>query len=204
LKEMTEKEKSESNNLFNEGNTIQDNLAKIKSNLINKQRIYNNNLKEFYSFASGFNESELLSVLEMENKASSSVKVPASVVISNDLNLNRISTMEPETNINKLINNINNINKQHIAKKQKLGEKIFLSKQEYSTLLNEANNSINSYKIRLENVLQSLEEKYQLLLSNIRSTLTTTVDHKINLLNKVSLLNNSYLEENLKNINVKN
>lgn len=204
LKEMTEKEKSESNNLFNEGTTIQDNLAKIKNNLINKQKIYNNNLKEFYSFASGFNESELLSVLEMENKASSSVKVPASVVISNDLNLNRIATVEPETNINKLINNININNKQLIAKRQKLGEKIYLSKQEYSTLLNEANNSINSYKTMLENVLQSLEEKYQFLLSNIRSTLTTTVDHKINLLNKVSLLNNTYLEENLKNINVKN
>jgi hypothetical protein len=204
LKEMTDKEKSESNNLFNEGALIQDKLAKIKNNLINKQKIYNNNLKEFYSFVSNFNASELISVLEMENKASSSKKVGASVVVSNDLNLNRFSTMEPENNINKLINNINSINKQHILKRQKLGEKIYESKNEYTSLLNEANGSINLYKTRLENVLQSLEEKYQFLLSNIRSTLTTTVDNRLNLLNKVSLLNNTYLEENLKNINVKN
>ena len=204
LKEITDKEKSESNNLFNEGALIQDNLAKIKNNLINKQKTYNNNLKEFYSFVSNFNASELISVLEMENKASSSKKVDASVVASNDLNLNRFSTMEPESNINKLINNINSINKQHILKRQKLGEKIYESKNEYTSLLNEANSSINLYKTRLENVLQSLEEKYQFLLSNIRSTLTTTVDNRLNLLNKVSLLNNTYLEENLKNINVKN
>jgi hypothetical protein len=204
LKEITDKEKSESNNLFNEGALIQDNLAKIKNNLINKQKTYNNNLKEFYSFVSNFNASELISVLEMENKASSSKKVGASVVVSNDLNLNRFSTMEPESNINKLINNINSINKQHILKRQKLGEKIYESKNEYTSLLNEANSSINLYKTRLENVLQSLEEKYQFLLSNIRSTLTTTVDNRLNLLNKVSLLNNTYLEENLKNINVKN
>ena len=204
LKEITDKEKSESNNLFNEGALIQDNLAKIKNNLINKQKTYNNNLKEFYSFVSNFNASELISVLEMENKASSSKKVGASVVVSNDLNLNRFSTMEPENNINKLINNINSINKQHILKRQKLGEKIYESKNEYTSLLNEANSSINLYKTRLENVLQSLEEKYQFLLSNIRSTLTTTVDNRLNLLNKVSLLNNTYLEENLKNINVKN
>ena len=204
LKEITDKEKSESNNLFNEGALIQDNLAKIKNNLINKQKTYNNNLKEFYSFVSNFNASELISVLEMENKASSSKKVGASVVVSNDLNLNRFSTMEPENNINKLINNINSINKQHILKRQKLGEKIYESKNEYTSLLNEANGSINLYKTRLENVLQSLEEKYQFLLSNIRSTLTTTVDNRLNLLNKVSLLNNTYLEENLKNINVKN
>ena len=204
LKEMIDKEKSEPNNLFNEGILIQDNLAKIKNNLINKQKNYNNNLKEFYSFVSNFNESELISVLEMENKETSSSKVASSVVVSNDLNLNRFSTMEPEANINKLINNMNSINKQHISKRQKLGEKIFESKKEYTTLLNEVNSSINSYKTRLENVLQSLEEKYQFLLSNIRSALTTTVDNRLNLLNKVSLLNNSYLEENLKNINVKN
>jgi hypothetical protein len=168
LKEITDKEKSESNNLFNEGALIQDNLAKIKNNLINKQKTYNNNLKEFYSFVSNFNASELISVLEMENKASSSKKVGASVVVSNDLNLNRFSTMEPESNINKLINNINSINKQHILKRQKLGEKIYESKNEYTSLLNEANSSINLYKTRLENVLQSLEEKYQFLLSNIR------------------------------------
>jgi hypothetical protein len=130
--------------------------------------------------------------------------VASSVVVSNDLNLNRISTMEPEANVNKLINNMNSINKQHITKRQKLGEKIFESKNEYSSLLNEVNNSNNMYKTRLENVLQSLEEKYQFLLSNIRSSLTTTVDNRLSLLNKVSLLNNSYLEENLKNINVKN
>jgi hypothetical protein len=204
LKEMTDKEKSESNNLFNEGALIQDNMAKIKNNLINKQKNYNNNLKDFYSFVSNFNESELISVLEIENKETSSMKVASSVVVSNDLNLNRISTMEPEANINKLINNINSINKQQISKRQKLGEKIFESKKEYATLLNEANSSTNLYKTRLENVLQSLEEKYQFLLSNIRSSLTTTVDNRLSLLNKVSLLNNSYLEENLKNINVKN
>ncbi len=204
LKEMTDKEKSESNNLFNEGTQIQDNLAKIKNNLINKQKNYNNSLKEFYSFASNFNENELISVLEMENKGADSKKVAASVVESSDFNLNRISTMEPEANINKLINNINSTNKQNISKRQKLGEKIFESKKEYITSLNEANNSINLGRTKLENVLQSLDEKYQFLISNIRSTLTTTVDHKLNLLNKVSLLNNSFLEENLKNINVKN
>lgn len=204
LKEMTDKEKSESNNLSNEGVQIQDNLIKIRNNLINKQKIYNNNLKEFYSFVSNFNESELISVLEMENKWSSSVKVAASVVESNDFNLNRISTMEPEANINKLINNINNVNKQHISKRQKLGEKIYESKKEYSSVLNEANSSINLNKTKLENVLQSLEEKYEFLISNIRSALTTTVDHRLNLLNKITLLNNSFLEEYLKNINVKN
>ena len=163
LKEMTDKEKSESNNLFNEGALIQDNMAKIKNNLINKQKNYNNNLKDFYSFVSNFNESELISVLEIENKETSSVKVASSVVVSNDLNLNRISTMEPEANINKLINNINSINKQQIAKRQKLGEKIFESKKEYATLLNEANSSTNLYKTRLEENLKNINVKNEIL-----------------------------------------
>ena len=63
LKDMYDKEKSSSSNDFNEGQQNIDNFQKIKNNLINKQKNYNNSLKDFFSFMSTFNEKELNIIL---------------------------------------------------------------------------------------------------------------------------------------------
>ena len=90
-----------------------------------------------------------------------------------------------------------------INKREKLIEKIRQSREEYTSLLNESNEFLESYKNKNENILQTLEGKYQSLISNIYSTLITTVDNRIDLINKINLLYSSYLEKNLKNITVK-
>ena len=200
LKEIADKEKSLINNLFNEGIQNQENFIKTKNNIISKQKNYNSALKDFYDFLSNFKEYELNVLLENDNVHSYSINITDKmnkIKIANtmkdlsDINLN--TTFSDDVKMNKQIN-----------KREKLIEKIRQSKDDYTSLLNESNEYLESYKNKNENILQTLEEKYQSLISNIYSTLITTVDNRIDLINKINLLYNSYLEKNLKNITVKN
>ena len=204
LKEFIEKEKTLLTNLINEGTQIQENFAKFKNNLINKQKNYNNNLKEFYSFISNFDEKELKSILEIDNVIIKPKhrKMASCGNIEGNFIPNNLGNIKLDLNLNKEISS--NTNKQQIAKRQKLLEKIYESKNEYNSSLIEANEEAFSYKNRLENVLQALEEKYQTFLSNILSSLITTIDNKLDLINKSSLLYNQFLQNNLNKISIKN
>ena len=200
LKEIAEKEKSLLNNLFNEGIQNQENFIKTKNNIISKQKNYNSALKDFYDFLSNFKEYELNILLENDNVHSYSINITDkmnNIKIANTMNdlsdINLNTTFSDDAKMNKQIN-----------KREKLIEKIRQSKDDYTSLLNESNEYLESYKNKNENILQTLEEKYQSLISNIYSTLITTVDNRIDLINKINLLYNSYLEKNLKNITVKN
>ena len=189
LKEIAEKEKSSFNNIYNEGIQLQEDFLKRKNNLINKQNEYNNSLKDFYNFISNFSESEILSILGSPNNIKNNEE---NTIINND------------PIINNAINDDKKCNNQYIIKKDKLIERINNNKKEYSLLLNESNEYLNSYKNKLENVLQSLEDNYQCLIDNIYSTLISTAGQKINLINSLSLLNNNYFNNNLIKINTKN
>ena len=200
LKEIADKEKSLINNLFNEGIQNQENFIKTKNNIISKQKNYNSALKDFYDFLSNFKEYELNILLENDNVHSYSINITDkmnNIKIANTMNdlsdINLNTTFSDDAKMNKQIN-----------KREKLIEKIRQSKDDYTSLLNESNEYLESYKNKNENILQTLEEKYQSLISNIYSTLITTVDNRIDLINKINLLYNSYLEKNLKNITVKN
>ena len=95
---------------------------------------------------------ELLSYNNIENKINE-------IINESDKNSNN--------NTNANINNNNcsiNIDKQLIAKKQKLFDKIYESKKEYTTSLDEANDFLITYKNKLEKVLNSLEGKYSSLI----------------------------------------
>ena len=199
LKEITEKEKSLLNNLFNEGMQNQENFIKTKNNLITKQKNYNSALKNFYDFLSNFNEYELNVLLENDIVHSYSINISDkmdNIKIANTMKdlsyINLNTTFSEDIKMNKKIN-----------KREKLIEKIRQSREEYTSLLNESNEFLESYKNKNENILQTLEGKYQSLISNIYSTLITTVDNRIDLINKINLLYSSYLEKNLKNITVK-
>ena len=199
LKEITEKEKSLLNNLFNEGMQNQENFIKTKNNLITKQKNYNSALKNFYDFLSNFNEYELNILLENDIVHSYSINISDkmdNIKIANTMKdlsyINLNTTFSEDIKMNKKIN-----------KREKLIEKIRQSREEYTSLLNESNEFLESYKNKNENILQTLEGKYQSLISNIYSTLITTVDNRIDLINKINLLYSSYLEKNLKNITVK-
>ena len=200
LKEIADKEKSLINNLFNEGIQNQENFIKTKNNIISKQKNYNSALKDFYDFLSNFKEYELNVLLENDNVHSYSINITDkmnNIKIANTMNdlsdINLNTTFSDDAKMNKQIN-----------KREKLIEKIRQSKDDYTSLINESNEYLESYKNKNENILQTLEEKYQSLISNIYSTLITTVDNRIDLINKINLLYNSYLEKNLKNITVKN
>ena len=199
LKEITEKEKSLLNNLFNEGMQNQENFIKTKNNLITKQKNYNSALKNFYDFLSNFYEYELNILLENDIVHSYSINISDkmdNIKIANTMKdlsyINLNTTFSEDIKMNKKIN-----------KREKLIEKIRQSREEYTSLLNESNEFLESYKNKNENILQTLEGKYQSLISNIYSTLITTVDNRIDLINKINLLYSSYLEKNLKNITVK-
>ena len=199
LKEITEKEKSLLNNLFNEGMQNQENFIKTKNNLITKQKNYNSALKNFYDFLSNFNEYELNILLENDIVHSYSINISDkmdNIKIANTMKdlsyINLNTTFSEDIKMNKKVN-----------KREKLIEKIRQSREEYTSLLNESNEFLESYKNKNENILQTLEGKYQSLISNIYSTLITTVDNRIDLINKINLLYSSYLEKNLKNITVK-
>ena len=200
LKEIVDKEKSLINNLFNEGIQNQENFIKTKNNIISKQKNYNSALKDFYDFLSNFKEYELNILLENDNVHSYSINITDKM---NNIKIANTMNDLSDINLNTTFSDDPKMNKQ-INKREKLIEKIRQSKDDYTSLINESNEYLESYKNKNENILQTLEEKYQSLISNIYSTLITTVDNRIDLINKINLLYNSYLEKNLKNITVKN
>ena len=200
LKEIADKEKSLINNLFNEGIQNQENFIKTKNNIISKQKNYNSALKDFYDFLSNFKEYELNILLENDNVHSYSINITDKM---NNIKIANTMNDLSDINLNTTFSDDPKMNKQ-INKREKLIEKIRQSKDDYTSLINESNEYLESYKNKNENILQTLEEKYQSLISNIYSTLITTVDNRIDLINKINLLYNSYLEKNLKNITVKN
>ena len=198
IKEIIEKEKISFNSIFNEGIQIQENFMKIKNNLINKQKAYNNSLKEFYNFISNFDENEIKFILENEKISNDNLNSH----IDNDIN--RITAMsQSEMKINNITNIDNKINKQHIAKKEKLIDKINETKNEYTTTINESNEYLKVYRNTFENVLQSLEEKYRTLIEIIHSSLISTMNQRIELINKLNLLYTNFLENNVKKILIK-
>ena len=224
LKEIYEREKSSANNEFNEGQQTNDAFQKIKNNIINKQKIYNNSYKDFFSFMSSFDENQLNIILESDsckfhtsvNSDISNIKICSS---SKNVNAELLSYNNIENKINEIINesdknsnnntnaNINNnncsinIDKQLIAKKQKLFDKIYESKKEYTNSLEEANDFLITYKNKLEKVLNSLEGKYSLLIRGMHCALSSLLNQKVALLNKDYALYKSYIDNNLNYIN---
>ena len=67
MKDIYEREKSSASNEFNEGQQNNDIFQKIKNNIINKQKNYNNSYKDFFSFMSSFDENQLNIILESES-----------------------------------------------------------------------------------------------------------------------------------------
>ena len=194
LKEIAEKEKSLFNNIFNEGIQIQESFLKVKNNLINKQKIYNNSLNDFYLFISGYEEKEIITILNSNTSNN---------IVENDKSF-RCATMNQEINKNNLINDETKVNKQVILKKEKLIEKIIESKNEYSSCLDESNNFLTTYNIKIDKILESLEEKYYSLICNIHSNLISTINDRINLVSKLNSLFKNLLENNLNQIDAKN
>ena len=198
IKEIIEKEKISFNSIFNEGIQIQENFSKIKNNLINKQKAYNISLKDFYNFISNLDENEMKYILENENLSNDNLSS------NRDNDINRITAMsQSEIKINNIISIDNKINKQQLSKKEKLIDKISEYKNEYTTALNESNEYLKSYRTTFENVLQSLEEKYKLLIDTLHSSLISTMDQRMQLINKLSLLYTNFLENNVKKILIK-
>ena len=211
LKDMYDKEKSSSSNDFNEGQQNIDNFQKIKNNLINKQKNYNNSLKDFFSFMSTFNEKELNIILEKENKFHSSI---SSDISNNNVDLatfnnteNKINEIindtEPNSNQNN-INNLINIDKQLITKKQKLFDKIYESKKEYISAIEEANNFLNIYKTKAEKIFNLLETNYISIIRGIHWTLSTFVNHKLILYDKLNSLYKNYSDNSISKVNDEN
>ena len=199
IKEIIEKGKASFNSIFNEGIQIQENFNKIKNNLINKQKTYNNSLKDFYNFITNFSENERKYILENEKISNDSLSP------NTDNDINRFIA-KSQTEIIKVDNFIcidNKINKQQIAKKEKLIDKLSETKNEYIIALNESNEYLKVYRNSFENVLQSLEEKYKLLIDTIHSSLISTMDQRIQLINKLKLLYSNFLEQNVKKIQIK-
>ena len=200
LKENSEKEKSIFNDLLNEGMQLPENFITIKNNVINKQKNYNDALKDFYDFINDFDESEIKSILEDDDMPIIRVYTTIGKELPKIFPLQKLYS---ETNIqftNKDDNMINNIS--NIDKKRKFIEKINEKKHEYINTLKESNEFLYIYKNKYENILQSLEEEYKKLLSNLLLTLTSSIGHKINLNNELNLLYNSFMENNLSNINI--
>ena len=230
LKDIYEREKSSASNEFNEGQQYNDTFQKIKNNIINKQKNYNNSYKDFFSYMSSFDENQLNIILGSESftfhsSASSdisNIKISSSSKNVNDelLSYNNIENKineiinEPNNNSTNINNNTNNntnnnnysinIDKQLITKKQKLFDKINESKKEYITSLEEANDFLITYKNKLEKVLNSLEGKYHSLIRGIHWALSTLVNHKVSLFNKDYTLYKSYIDNNLNYINDEN
>ena len=198
IKEIIEKEKISFNSIFNEGIQIQENFSKIKNNLINKQKAYNISLKDFYNFISNLDENEMKYILENENLSNDNLNS------NTDNDISRITAMsQSEIKMNNIISIDNKINKQQITKKEKLIDKISETKNEYSTAIDESNEYLKIYRNTFENVLQSLEEKYKLLIDTLHSSLISTMDQRMQLINKLSLLYTNFLENNVKKILIK-
>ena len=211
LKDMYDKEKSSSSNDFNEGQQNIDNFQKIKNNLINKQKNYNNSLKDFFSFMSTFNEKELNIILEKENKFHSSISSDISNINVDLATFNNtenkinelINATEPNSNQNN-INNLINIDKQLITKKQKLFDKIYESKKEYISSIEEANNFLNIYKTKAEKIFNLLETNYISIIRGIHWTLSTFVNHKLILYDKLNSLYKNYSDNSISKVNDEN
>ena len=228
FKELYDREKSSASNEFNEGQQNNDTFQKIKNNIINKQKNYNNSYKEILSFMSSFDENQINTILECESckfhsSASSDISnVKISSSSSKNVNTYLLSYNNIEYKINEIINepnknsttnnnnniniNINNncpinIDKQLITKKQKLFDKIYESKKEYETSLDEANEFLITHKNKLEKILNSLEGKYYSLIRGIHWALSTLVNHKIALFNKDYSLYKAFIDNNLNYIN---
>lgn len=197
LKEIAEKQKTVINNLFEEGMLNEDNFNKIKNNLIEKQKAYNHSLKEFYDYISTLKEEELNSMFENEKMQDSGIN------ISERYNNFKMANTVNVTDISTIYNEDFKSNKQQINKKEKLIEKIRQSRDEYNCILNKSNIYLELYKKKAEGVLQFLEEKYHIIISNIHSYLVSTVDHKIDLINKLNQLYRSFLEIGLRGFNIK-
>ena len=197
IKEITENLKSSFNDIYNEGNQIQENYVKIKNNLIIKQKNYNNSLKEFNNFISNLDENEIKIIIDNEETDFNRVN-----------NLKVLKKMQticiPEKSANTFILDDNKNYKQLISKKEKLIDKINENKNEYISTLNEANIFLKDFNIKNENVLQSLEDKYKIILESYRSTFMTTMENSFQLLNKLNLLYTDFFENNLNKINIKN
>jgi hypothetical protein len=187
FKETLENEKTLFNDIINDGIQISENYELIKNNLIINQKNYHNSLKEFNDFILSVDDNELQSILYDEVNASQSVY---------SKEMDRSLKLERDKNIKE------NKNRPQILKKMKLIEKIKENKKEYMSSLKESNEFLYIYRDKYENILQSLEDKYKLLLNNIHLTLTTTIGHKINLNNEINIIYNSYMENNLNNINI--
>jgi hypothetical protein len=187
FKETLENEKTVFNDIINDGIQISENYELIKDNLIINQKNYHNSLKEFNDFILSVDDNELQSILYDEVNASQSVY---------SKEMDRSLKLERDKNIKE------NKNRPQILKKMKLIEKIKENKKEYMSSLKESNEFLYIYRDKYENILQSLEDKYKLLLNNIHLTLTTTIGHKINLNNEINIIYNSYMENNLNNINI--
>ena len=209
IKDFIEKEKTLFNNLITEGQQMQENYIKMKNNLIIKQKIYINSLKDFYNFITNIDENDLKSLLDNDNT-------------SKDLNsdseiglIKKTSTTNPSVKVRNLMNDDNKdikdnkdnkenkdnkVSKQ-MAKKGKIIEKININKIEYISTLNEANEYLKDYRKKFENVLQNLEDQYRSLLKIIQTTLFSMVDDKRKVLNKLTELYDNLLHEKL-NINV--
>ena len=192
LKEIEEKEKLSFNNKYNEGIQIQEDVLKLKNNLINKQNDYNNSIQDFYNYISNLSENDLLSIVDNYNN----------YLKNNETRVIKSHTVGPSgvTTNNILQENSNN---QNVIKKDKLIEKILDKKKEYSLLLDKSNELLNSYNNNYENVLQSLEDNYQCLLNNMLLSLNNTIKEKFNLINNISILFNNYLNNNLNIIDIK-
>ena len=122
LKENSEKEKSIFNDLLNEGMQLPENFITIKNNVINKQKNYNDALKDFYDFINDFDESEIKSILEDDDMPIIRVYTTIGKELPKIFPLQKLYS---ETNIqftNKDDNMINNIS--NIDKKRKFIEKI--------------------------------------------------------------------------------
>lgn len=195
LKEISEKEKATFNNIYNEGIQKQEEFLKIKNNLINKQNEYTNSIKDFYDFISDFDDNEILSVLKGTSLGDNQI----------DKRFLKTHTHTKSTGdlINMLTNDVNKLDNPDIIKRDKMIEKINVKKNNYSSLINESNKFLYSYKNKLEAILQSLEENYQCLINNIHSTLFSTNQQRIHLINNINLLNNNFLKNDLNKINTK-
>lgn len=203
IKEMLEKVKAAFNNIFNEGIQFQENFIKIKNNLINKQKNYNNCLRDFYNTFSDLDENNLKSILEIDNNSNNDNN-PVRSISSKTINISIQSFQTitpPQSNI---LNEENKLYKIFTLKKEKLIEKINENKDEYINTLNEANDFLKIYRNVVENILQSLEERYTSLINSIHSTLIQTMEQRSNILNKLNVLFINYYENYLKKINIKN
>ena len=203
LREIAEKEKATFNNIYNEGIKLEEDFTKIKNNLFNKQNEYNNTIKDFYNFISDYDDDDdIMTILKgiNNNEKDNDTKLEkAHTHFTHHAHTKSSGALMSSIMID--INKMNNT--QNIKKRDKLIAKINEKKNDYSLLLDESNKYINTYRNKMENILQSLEENYQCLIIIIQSTLFSTNEQRIHLINNLTLLTNTYLNDYLNKVNKK-